>query len=256
MLWGAIAGMQAAGAGRSEEESGAAPTLSNAAGSSAKAHSTLPLRLDTRLAPEETTATASSPKSSPVSAQSPSPMGAAATAAAAASLHQSGQGQASQAVPAGGGVAGGASSDAQARGLGRTAAQDEHGAGTKITMVSLDCGLGVHSALPCTRERARHIAAWLHACAFPRGVTAARGLLDLVVLQGVHTEVAQEELIKGISRSLDLRHLLTAVGTRSMGCGSSCRLSHLVAAMSVSSFSQLGGMCRRSGANCAIVLAA
>ena len=89
--------------------------------------------------------------------------------------------------------------------------------GTKIKLVSLDCGLGVHSTLPCTRERARHIVAWLHGCAFPHGVTASRGLLDLVVLQNVHTEVAQQELISGISRSLDLRHLLTAVGSRSMG---------------------------------------
>jgi len=231
-IWDRIADMQA-GAGRSESSSGAAPISSPAGGSSAaNAYCKLPLRLDTGLALVETTPSRS-PKRSPVSPQSPSPMGAAATAAAsAASLRQSRQVPASQPVASDDAAAAGAASDAQARGVGRqvVVAQDRHGAGTKITMVSLDCGLGVHSALPCTRERARHIAAWLQACAFPQGVTAARGLLDLVVLQGVHTEVAQHELIKGISRSLDLRHLLTAVGTRSMGCGCP-RMSSVVRAM-------------------------
>jgi len=86
-----------------------------------------------------------------------------------------------------------------------------------VCMVSLDCGCGLLSALPCTGERARHIVSWLHALSFPRGVTGARGVLDLVVLQGVHTDTARSELIRGISRLLDLRHIVTGVGSRSMG---------------------------------------
>jgi hypothetical protein len=86
-----------------------------------------------------------------------------------------------------------------------------------LCMVSLDCGCGLLSALPCTGERARHIVSWLHALSFPRGVTGARGVLDLVLLQGVHTDTARNELIRGISRLLDLRHIVTGVGGRSMG---------------------------------------
>ena len=91
--------------------------------------------------------------------------------------------------------------------------------GLGVTIVTLDCGCGTHAALVNTGERARHIVAWLQGLAFPRGVVGGRGLLDLVVLQGVHTEAAQKELVRGLSRALDLGHLVTNVGRHSMGIG-------------------------------------